>query len=61
MTEAERSLTLLEHQNDALLAGRERMQQRIMLLRAYIASNCPHEAADINCPTCEFLKEDAAL
>lgn len=60
MTEAEeRRLTLLEQQVGALLAGRERMSERIMLLREYIASNCPHAATDIACPTCEFLMEDA--
>lgn len=61
----ERRLTLLEQQVNALLAGRERMGERIMRLRAYIASNCQHAAfeadcVDGDCPTCEFLRKDAA-
>lgn len=56
----ERGLTLLEQQVGALLAGRERMGDRIRKLREYIASNCPHAALDTNCPTCEFLKDDAS-
>lgn len=55
----ERRLTLLEQQVGALLAGRERMGDRIRKLREYIASNCPHSALDTNCPTCQFLQEDA--
>lgn len=56
----ERRLTLLEQQVGALLAGRERMSVRIMRLREFIARNCQHSALDTNCPTCEFLKEDAS-
>ena len=55
----ERRLTLLEQQNNALLAGRERMQQRINKLREFIATNCPHDALEKGCKTCEFLMEDA--
>lgn len=56
----ERRLALLEMQNESLLAGRERMQKRIDTLREFIASNCPHDALEKGCKTCEFLKEDAS-
>ena len=60
-TEAdERRLTFLEQQVGALMAGRERMSVRIMKLREFIARNCQHSAPDTDCPTCEFLKEDAS-
>lgn len=55
----ERRLTLLEQQVGALLAGRERMSDRIRKLREYIASNCRHTGDESPCPTCEFLMEDA--
>jgi len=56
----ERRLTLLEQQVGALLSGRERMSMRIMKLREFIARNCPHSALDTDCPTCQFLQEDAS-
>ena len=55
----ERRMVLLEMQNEALLVGRERMTTRILKLREFIASNCPHEALVDGCKTCEFLMEDA--
>lgn len=55
----ERRLVLLEQQVNALLAGRERMSERIMRLREFIAKNCPHSALDVTCSTCQFLQEDA--
>ena len=55
----ERRLVLLEQQVGSLLQGRERLGDRIRKLREFIASNCPHSALDANCPTCEFLKQDA--
>jgi hypothetical protein len=59
-TEAdERRLALLEQQVGALLAGRERMGERIRKLREFITKNCEHSDLDIDCPKCEFLKEDA--
>ncbi len=58
--DSERRLTLLEMQVEALLAGRERTTTRIMKLREFIASNCPHDALEKGCKTCEFLMEDAA-
>ena len=56
----ERRMVLLEMQNEALLVGRERMTTRILKLREFIASNCPHDALEKGCKTCEFLMEDAA-
>ncbi len=59
MTDAEeRRLTLLEQQVGALLAGRERMSERIRKLREFIAAHGPHEDA-VECPSCQFLMEDA--
>lgn len=52
-------LALLEQRAGALLAGRERMSERIRKLREYIASNCQHSALEADCPTCKFLQEDA--
>jgi len=60
MTEAEeKRLTMLEQQTEALLIGRERMSNRIMLLRKFIAQNCTHGALEPTCPVCKFLEEDA--
>lgn len=59
-TEAdERRLTFLEQQVGALLVGRERMSMRIMTLREFIARNCEHSTLNTDCPTCQFLQEDA--
>ena len=61
MTDAEeKRLATLEQKIETLLVGRERMSVRIMRLREFIARNCQHSALDTNCPTCEFLKEDAS-
>lgn len=57
--EEERRLTLLEMQVGALIQQREHLMGRVRRLREYIAANCPHSALDTNCPTCQFLQEDA--
>lgn len=59
MDAEERRLTLLEQQVDALLRGRERMSERIVRLREFIAAHGEH-VDDSECPTCRFLMEDAA-
>ena len=60
MTDAEeRRLTLLEQQVGALLAGRERMAERIRKLREFIARSGHHIADNCQCNICRFLKEDA--
>ena len=56
----ERRLTMLEMQVGALLAGRERMGERIDALREYIRATAPHSGVETSCPTCKFLKEDAS-
>ncbi len=60
MTDAEeRRLTLLEQQVGALLAGRERMSERIRKLREFIAAHGHHTDDAVTCHTCRFLEEDA--
>jgi len=58
--EEERRMTLLEMQVGALIKQREDYATRVRKLREYIAANCPHSGAEPTCPTCSFLKEDAA-
>ena len=55
----EHRLTLLEQQVGALLAGRERMGNRIRKLREFIAKRGRHTMGCVDCPVCRFRLEEA--